>query len=480
MAALLKTLFLHPPSFQGFDGGAGARYQARREIRSFWYPTWLAQTAALVEGSRLVDAPPAGLTLDDVAPLARGYELAVLHTSAASFAHDVRVAEALKGQNPTIRIGFVGAHVAVERERALAASPAIEFVAGNEFDFTVHEIAQGRPLEKVAGLSYRVNAHFERTPERAPLENMDALPFVVDVYHRDLVLEQYFLGYLLHPYVSLYTGRGCRSKCTFCLWPQTVGGHRYRTRSVEHVVAEIALATRHFPNVKEYFFDDDTFTDDRPRAEAIARGLGRLGVTWSCNAKADVPYETLRVLKDNGLRLLLVGYESGNQQILNNVKKGIRIDNAQRFTRDAKSLGIKVHGTFIFGLPGETKETIQQTIQFARDLDPDTVQASMAAPYAGTALHRQALAEGWLEASDLVDGRGVQRAALSYPHLSSDEIFHSVEKFYKSFYFRPRKIWSIAREMVRDRQVMKRRLREGSEFARFLVRRHHGRPGSLL
>src|SRR6266478_3140726 len=236
MVAHLRTLFLHPPSFKGFDGGAGARYQARREIRSFWYPTWLAQTAALVPGSRLVDAPPAGLTLDDVAPLARDYELAVLHTSAASFTHDVGVAEA------------------VERERALGASSAIEFVAGNEFDFTIQEIAQGRSLASVAGLSYRVNGHFERTPERAPLENMDALPFVVDVYHRDLVIEQYFIGYLLHPCVSLYTGRGCRSRCTFCLWPQTVGGHRYRTRSVEHVVGEIAQATRHFPKVKEYFF----------------------------------------------------------------------------------------------------------------------------------------------------------------------------------------------------------------------------------
>src|SRR5499426_618507 len=471
MAAPLKTLFLHPPSFQGFDGGAGARYQARREIRSFWYPTWLAQTAALVEGSRLVDAPPAGLTLDDVAPLARGYELAVLHTSAASFAHDVGVAEALKGQNPTIRIGFVGAHVAVERERALAASPAIEFVAGNEFDFTIHEIAAGRPLPSVAGLSYRVNAHFERTPERAPLENMDALPFVVDVYHRDLVIEQYFIGYLLHPYVSLYTGRGCRSKCTFCLWPQTVGGHRYRTRSVEHVVAEIAQATRHFPGVKEYFFDDDTFTDDLPRAEAIARGLGRLGVTWSCNAKADVPHATLKVLKDNGLRLLLVGYESGSQEILNNVKKGIRLDRARAFTRDAKALGIKIHGTFIMGLPGETPETIEATIRFAQEIDPDTLQVSLAAPYPGTALYREARERGWLEVDALVDGAGVQAAVIGYPHLGRAEIFAAVEAFYRRFYFRPRKIFAIVSDMVRNPDVGRRRLKEGAEFLRFLASR---------
>src|SRR4029434_992940 len=130
MADYLRTLFLHPPSFQGFDGGAGARYQARREIRSFWYPTWLAQPAALVPGSRLVDAPPAGLSLDDILPLAGQYDLAVLHTSAPSFAHDVKVAEALRAANPALRIGFVGAHVAVAREAALAASKAIDFVAG--------------------------------------------------------------------------------------------------------------------------------------------------------------------------------------------------------------------------------------------------------------------------------------------------------------------------------------------------------------
>src|SRR5919198_5411752 len=132
----LRTLFLHPPSYEGFDGGAGSRYQARREIRSFWYPTWLAQPAALVPGSRLIDAPPAGLTLGDVVPLARDYDLAVLHTSAPSFAHDVKVAEALREANPRIRVGFVGAHVAVAREAALGASKAIEFVAGKEVHFT--------------------------------------------------------------------------------------------------------------------------------------------------------------------------------------------------------------------------------------------------------------------------------------------------------------------------------------------------------
>src|SRR2546421_387324 len=403
--SVLRTLFLHPPSFQGFDGGAGSRYQARREIRSFWYPTWLAQPAALVPGSRLVDAPPADLTLADVLPLAREYELAVLHTSAPSFGHDVKVAEALKGENPALRIGLIGAHVAVQREAALAASPALDFVCGNEFDFTIREIAEGWPPVSVAGLSYRdIGGELRRTPERPVLEDMDSLPWVVDVYARDLDVEHYAIGYLQHPYLSLYTGRGCRSKCTFCLWPQTVGGHRYRTRSVDNVVAEIAHARRLFPQGKEYFFDDDTFTDDMPRAEASA-------------------------------------------------------------------LGIKIHGTFILGLPGETSETIETTIRFAQEIDPHTLQVSLAAPYPGTALYEQALEGGWLESDGLVDGRGAQASVLGYPHLSRTEIFQALETFYRRFYFRPRKLVALGAEMLRDRTVMKRRLGEGLEFVRFLARR---------
>jgi radical SAM superfamily enzyme YgiQ (UPF0313 family) len=300
---------------------------------------------------------------------------------------------------------------------------------------------------------------------------MDRLPWVVDVYKRDLDVDRYFIGYLQHPYVSLYTGRGCRSRCTFCLWPQTVGGQRYRTRSVDNVVAEIAHARRLFPEVREYFFDDDTFTDDLPRAEAIARGLGRLGVTWSCNAKADVPYASLKVFRDNGLRLLLVGYESGSQAILNNVRKGIRVDRAREFTRHARALGITIHGTFILGLPGETRQTIEATIRFAQEIDPHTLQVSLAAPYPGTELYRQAQAGGWLEAQALVDGQGTQSSVLGYPHLPREEIFAAVEAFYRRFYFRPRKMLALGGEMLRDRRVLRRRLGEGVDFLRFLRRR---------
>jgi hopanoid biosynthesis associated radical SAM protein HpnJ len=471
----MKTLFLHPPSFDGFDGGAGARYQAKREIRSFWYPTWLAQPSALIPGSKLIDAPADALSMRDILPRARDYDLIIMHTSSPSFPRDARVAELLKEENPRLLIGMVGAKVAVDPTGSLAASAAIDFVAREEFDYTCKDVAEGRPLDTIPGLSFRRrDGSLQHNPARVLIEDMDALPWVAPVYQRDLTIENYFIGYLQHPYVSFYTGRGCRSKCTFCLWPQTVGGHRYRVRSPQSVVDEVRWIQRNLPQVKEIFFDDDTFTDFRPRAEEIARGLGKLGVTWSCNAKANVPYDTLKVMKDNGLRLLLVGYESGNDQILHNIRKGLRTDIARRFTSDCRKLGVTIHGTFILGLPGETAETIQQTIDFAREINPHTIQVSLAAPYPGTELYQQAVANGWLvenQGLNLVNQQGVQLSPISYPNLSAGQIYRSVETFYKKFYFRPRKIAELTAEMMTSWDLTKRRLREGVEFFRFLQER---------
>ena len=471
----MKTLFLQAPSYDGFDGGAGSRYQAKREIRSFWYPTWLAQPAALVPDSKLIDAPVEGLSVKATLDIAQDYELVIIHTSTPSFPTDALFAQELKDRRPAIRVGFVGAKVAVAPQGSLAASPAIDFVCREEFDFTCKELAEDRPYAEILGLSYRAaDGTIHHNPPRPTLEDMDSLAFVAPIYKRDLKIENYFIGYLQHPYVSIYTGRGCRSRCTFCLWPQTVGGHRYRTRSVDSVLAEVTWIRDNLPQVKEIMFDDDTFTDFKPRVEEIARGLGKLGITWSCNARANVPYSTLKIMKDNGLRLLLVGYESGDNQILLNIKKGLNTDMARRFAADCHTLGIKVHGTFILGLPGETLETIEKTIQYAKEIDPHTIQVSLAAPYPGTELYQEAVAKGWLEenkAVNLVSKEGVQLATIGYPHLSKQEIYEELARFYKQFYFRPSKIWEIVREMITSWDMMKRRLREGVEFFQFLRQR---------
>ena len=470
---MLRTLFLQAPSFDGYDGGAGARYQMKREVKSFWYPTWLAQPAAMVEGSKLIDAPAHDQSWDDIKHEMDERDLVILHTSTPSFRQDVHTAELIKERNPRIKIGFIGAKAAVESTKVLETSTAIDFVARNEFDFTIVDVANGMPLREVEGISWRdADGAIIHNKDRKVVEDMDTLPFVSPIYKRDLQMEKYFGGYLLHPYVSFYTGRGCKSRCTFCLWPQTVGGHNYRTRSIGHVIEEVKYVMEAFPQNKEIFFDDDTLTDNLPRVEELAVELGKVGVTWSCNAKANVPYKTLKILKENGLRLLLVGYESGNQQILHNIKKGLRVDVARQFTKDCHALGIVIHGTFILGLPGETEETIEETINYAKEIDPHTIQVSLAAPYPGTFLYKQAVENNWFDGGDhlLTDG-GTQIAQLSYPHLPAALIFDKVEEFYKRFYFRPSKIWDIVREMLTDWQMMKRRLREGMEFFDFLRRR---------
>jgi hopanoid biosynthesis associated radical SAM protein HpnJ len=473
MPDFMKTLFVNPPTFEGYDGGAGSRYQCRREVRSFWYPTWLAQPAAMIPGSKLVDAPPDDLSFDDVAPMAKDYDHVILHTSTPSFNSDARFAERVKQENPKAVVGMVGAHVGILPEQSLRLAPSVDWVSVGEFDYTCVDITQGKPLSQVDGIAYRENGGVVRTPERPLIMDMEAFPSVLDVYRRDLTIENYFNGYLQHPYLSLYTGRGCKSKCTFCLWPQTIGGHLYRVRSVDSVAAEMTRAKQLFPEVKEFFFDDDTLTDNGPRVEEIAKRLGQIGITWSCNAKPNVPRSTLEVMKANGLRLLLVGYESGNQNVLNNMKKGTRLDIIRRFSKDCRELGIKVHGTFILGMPGETPETIKETMDFACEMDPETIQVSLAAPYPGTYLYNQAIENGWLEAQneELLDTHGVQHAALNYPGLTSTMMFESVDEFYRKFYFRPRKMISLLGGMIGDRQVMKRRLREGKEFFQFLRER---------
>jgi hopanoid biosynthesis associated radical SAM protein HpnJ len=470
-----KTLFLSPPSFDGFDGGAGARYQAKREIRSFWYPTWLAQPAALVPDSKLMDCPPHDIDVKTCLAEAKNYDHVIIHTSTPSLRNDAKVAEAIKAQKPATLIGFVGAHAAVLPTETLKASPAIDWVGRKEFDFTCKEVAEGRSLADVNGLSWRKDGKVMHNPEREMISDMDSLPWVTDVYKRDLEIEKYSIGYLKDPYVSLYTGRGCPAQCTFCLWPQTIGGHKYRVRSADNVAAEMAHAKKLFPQVQEFFFDDDTFTANLPRAREIAQKLKPLGLTWSCNSRANVNYETIKLMKDCGLRLYLVGYESGNQAILDRIKKGIRLEEAREFTKNCKELGVVIHGTFILGLPVETKETIEETIRYAMDLDVFSIQVSLAAPYPGTELYEMARQNGWFAAkkdkTDIVHDDGLQQSTLEYPDLSKEEIFEAVDRFYRTYYLRPRPIMRIIKTMLQDKDVCVRRLREGYEFFRTLNQR---------
>jgi hopanoid biosynthesis associated radical SAM protein HpnJ len=467
-----RTLLLNPPSFQDFDGGAGSRYQATREVTSFWYPTWLCYPAGLIPQSRVVDAPPENLSVDHVAGLARDFDLAVLFTTSPSFQHDLGTIDRLREVNPALEVGLVGPQVSILPEEALRDAPQVDFVARREFDLTVFEVAQGRAYGDILGLSYREGGVIRHNADRPYIEDLDALPFVVDIYHRDLQIERYHIPYLRHPYVSIYTGRGCPHRCVYCLWPQTFTGRRYRVRSVANVVAEVRRSLELFPQAAEIFFDDDTFTADGERARQLSREFRDLKFVWSATARANTSYETLKAMKEGGLRLLVVGFETGDAQVLKNIRKGATLDLGRRLTGWCRELGIQVHGTFMVGLPGETRESIEASIRFACELDPDTIQVSLATPYPGTEFYDFCRERGFLQDDALVNGAtGYQQCVVDYPGLAAADIFQAVPQFYRRFYFRPRYMARAALVMMRDPVERRRLLKEGRQFLSFMFKR---------
>jgi len=477
----LRTLFLNPPSFENFDGGAGSRWPATREIESYWYPVWLAYPAGMLEGSRLLDAPPHYVSAEETIKIAEDYEFLVLYTSTPGFPGDIRLAQRIKDVNPKIKIAFVGPQVTILPEKSLRDCSAIDFVVRKEFDYATKEFAEGKPLEEILGVSYRKNGSVAHNPDRAQIQDLDALPHVTDIYHRDLDVRRYNVPFLLHPYVSLYTTRGCPAQCTFCLWPQTTSGHAWRKRSSDDVAREMAKAKEYWPYVKEYFFDDDTFNIQKARTVELCAKLKPLGLTWSCTSRVTTDYETLKAMREAGCRLLIVGYESGDQQILKNIKKGATVERAQQFTKDAHKLGLVIHGDFILGLPGETRETIQRTIAFAKELDVETIQVSVAHAYPGTELYEFATKNGFMVNGNMVDEGGHQLAHIQYPGLPAEEILHSVHRFYDEYYFRPRAVFRILKKAAFNSGERKRLYKEARTFLKVRSMRNKltkGKAGS--
>ena len=460
----MRTLFLNPPSFEGFDGGASSRWPASREIESYWYPVWLCYPAGMLPDSKVLDAPPHGVSIEQTVALAKDFELLVLFTSTPGFHVDVKIAEMMKDVNPKMKVCFVGPPVTVEPEKTLRASKAIDFIVRREFDHQIVDFANGKPLAELPGVSYRTSTGFMHNPEGGYIENLDELPWVSKVYKRDLDFKRYNVPFLLNPFISLYTSRGCPAMCTFCLWPQTHSGHRWRLRSVEDVVNEVKYIRDNFPENKEIFFDDDTFNYRKERTIQLCKALAPLGVTWSCTSRVTTDHDTLKAMKDAGARLMIVGYESGDQQILKNIKKGATIDMARRFTTNAHKLGLTIHADFIVGLPGETHDSIRNTIDFAKSLDCETIQVSIAHPYPGTEFYDYAQTNGLITLDAMTDEVGHQLPTVVYPGLDRGELVEWVERFYGEYYFRPRAAWRIVRKAIFDNAERKRLYKEAREY----------------
>lgn len=466
----MKVLFLNPPSFNRFDL-AGARFAATRKTRSLWHPVWLGYATALVPNSKLIDAPASGLKLNTLLLKIRSFDLIVIYTSTQSVSNDIQVAEAIKKKSPRVKIIFVGPHVSVLPDETLLSTNALDAVIRGEFEQAVLEIAQGKPWTEIKDLSFKKSKKIIHNQRRVLLINLDQLPFVSPIYKRDLPLNSYHLPFALFPYIAIYAGRGCPNQCIFCLWPQTFTGRVYRKRSIDNVIKEVKWIKKNLPQIKEIFFDDDTFTVNHSWVKEFCEKVKPLKVVWSINARADLPYSLLRQMKESGCRVLVVGYESGDEKMLKRMKKGVTLSQIHKFTQDAKKAKLMIHGTFLLGLPGETIKTINKTIRFACELDPDTIQVTIATPLPGTEFYDYCQKENYLTRHSLIDKVGYQTPSVTYPHLSAKQIHQAVEKFHLKFYFRPRYILKTFKTALSSPAEAQRIFISAFEYGKYLSRR---------
>lgn len=226
-----------------------------------------------------------------------------------------------------------------------------------------------------------------------------------------------------------------------------------------------------FPESREIFFDDDTFNYQKARTIDLCSKLKPLKFRWSCTSRVTTDYDTLKAMKDAGCRLLIVGYESGDPQILKNIKKGATIDMALRFTANCKKLGLIVHGDFIVGLPGEIPGSIRKTIDFAKRLDTETIQVSIAHPYPGTEFSEYAKNSNLISIGSMTDEVGHQLPKVIYPELEEAALVDWVERFYGEYYFRPRVIWRVVRNAVFDSEERKRLSKQAREYLSLRAKR---------
>lgn len=443
----MKVLVVNEPFVKDFN--RSQRWAARTRGRVLRAPDWLAYATAVLERERidvrLYDFPAMGWGKNELVALVRKTlpDYVVLDSTTPSIFSDIDCARICR-ENSNARIIMTGPHAsALPEETLLASHGMVDVVCIGEYDYTVRDvILAGNDLTGVNGICFLDGGTARRTEPRPLIRDLDSLPFPA-WSHLDLM--KYFDGGKLYPYIDIFSGRGCPHSCLFCLWPQVMHGRKIRLRSPENVVDEMERDIALCPQVVrtgEFFFEDDTFTAVKSNAIAICEEILRrkLKITFSVNARTDTAdMELFRMLKRAGCRELLVGFESGNQRLLDRMKKRETIEDARRFMELAGKNRIDVHGCFVFGLPGETMETIEETIRFALDLGLHTVQFSGAVPFPGTEYFDYCRREGLLRTQEwdrwLDDGE--QAAVVDYPGLDKRLISEAVDRGLKAFYFRP-------------------------------------------
>ncbi|HNV72021.1 MAG TPA: radical SAM protein, partial [Candidatus Ozemobacteraceae bacterium] len=442
----MKTILINPPFVKDFC--RTQRWAARTRGRVLRAPDWLANATAVLEQAqipaRLYDFPALSWDKQQLSQLVAREQpdVVVLDTTTPSIYSDLECARLIKSQN-NAKVILVGTHVsALPDETLRLANGAVDVACIGEYDETVRDLILADFAPTVPGTVSWSEGKAVHGPARCLIDDLDRLPFPA-WHHLDLFT--YFDGGKLYPYLDIFSGRGCPNACSFCLWPHVMHGTRYRFRAPVRVVDEIEHDLRLCPEVQrtgEFFFEDDAFLVRRDRAAEICEEILRrnLRVTFSVNVRVDqADAEVFRLMKRAGCRELLVGFESGHQPLLNSMNKRTNLDQAFSFMSLAHHAGLEVHGCFVIGLPGETLESGEKTIDFALQLGLDTVQFSGAAPFPGTPFYDEVKKNGWLTAHDwhewLRDGE--QTALVSYPQLSASDIDTLVNRGLKRFYFRP-------------------------------------------
>jgi len=478
----LNILFLNPPFLGKFS--REQRSPAITKSGTIYFPMWLSYCAGYLEEQGftidLIDAPADNLSLEDV--LKRFHEfnpdVAVVATSTPSIYQDVETTATLVREKPTLKTVLVGPHVSVLDIQTLDLNPALQFVARREYEVTVLELCQalekGEPVDSIAGITYRKADEILRNPDRELNNDLDILPFVSRTYKKFLRIENYFSSIALYPQVTIITGRGCLYGCKFCVYPQTQMGRKYRFRSVEKVLDEVEYILETFPQIKEIFFEDDTLTSDKERCRNFCNSVLERGVkfNWTANSRADVDFETLSIMKKAGCRLLCVGVESGNQEILDRIGKSLTLAQIESFFSASKKAGIIVHGCFMVGNPGETHETMAQTLKFAKKLKPDTAQFFPIMVYPGTKTYNWARENNYIETNDFsrwLTPEGLHNCVVSSEDLSSAELVNFCNGARRQFYLRLSYIFSKLKQVVKSPGERRRTWKSAMTFRRYIL-----------
>lgn len=455
----MKVLVTNPPwPGEGYGARSDVRWPHKRKDKYIEYPVYLSYTVAVLEQAGLdVSFLDAIMQELDVAAFAQRVKelsprLLVMECSTPSINYDLQSAAAVKAALPECKILLIGSHVTYFHDKILAENPAVDAVCRGEFEITVRELARaidaGLDWSTVEGLSYRTaDGQVAANPPRPLIEDLDALPFPA----RHIVLDQGYRAGIFsgtQP-TAMVSSRGCPFQCTYCLWPATLYGHRFRARSAQNVVDEIDQILHKY-GIDEIYFDDDTFTMDRQRVLDICRMIRERGlkVSWIVQARVDtVDREMLQTMKDAGCHYILFGVESGSPEMLKIMKKHINLDQVRVAFQLCSELGIKTQAFFLFGVPGETQQTIRETIEFAKSLNASTAQFAIVVPHPGSVLYEQVVANGWLIYKNWEDFAS-QRSLVETPQLSRQEVEQARVRAYREYYFRP---GFILREAARIR-----------------------------